>query len=620
MKYLATALLVALSLSPACETPEADKPAPSPQSEKTRSLTEARVDELVDAAQTHRDRDFDPVPAVVAVGSADKLPERPTAPAPVRGERERLLQVLFGLEDTSQALPHPAVPLADIARYVAKTGRVVFVDPHPDRAELEAAVFLALVAALDAQQFEADPEPASWDQELAAQAARHTTQSFALASYLLKDGHPGTEPAVLAKRPELVSRLPILDSYIEPQVTDGTTLEALQHRQRAFVLREGWTLAAALYRSSGWSGIELAHLMTPASTGDVVRPDRWMAGAPTGIWTWPEAWSSKKEGATYTGTIGPVLCAMWLSDVVEPRLARSVYAGWMADQYHHTPGDDQTGELFGWISLWNSPDAAGQIARAFELRLRERFAQADNPRDHFAVVHKGLKVAVVTSEGADPKLPDRAGALAEVQVKLEPREALPVEFMPSRHDQLTEQMAAAKLEDRTFTDPAANLVVDLSDLPDDWKLQQADSGPVRWFAKHPQGSLLQMTLELHDPLGPEFGSQAYRTRLVEAFESTLQSATVDDVAATELALGEAVVVRMRGQIGGQKRTLQLWQFRRGDVLVSYSIQAPPQLFEAHRKLARTLIGQMHPADPNKSPASPQKETEGTIKYKVEESE
>jgi hypothetical protein len=643
MKYIAPLLIATTMFCAACETSKADRAHPqhNQTASKPSSLNQAESTRLTNRAEHLRDRSFEQRPKLEAVTSSDELPAAPKLSQEVADERTLLIERLFGPgpttfaddqthDDQTQQVAAPA--FSELAGYDKQNHRVLYVQGDATSDESEAAIIAALVQALDANYFEALPTPSSWDQRLALEAGRSATVAFALARHLLDVHHPDTNPALLATRPELTRHLPVLADWLTADRLASknahTWTDKIKAREQAFVLREGWTLAAALYRSSGWSGVELSRLMPPQRSVDVVRPDQWMSGEPVGTWSWPTAEDHPRQhnpAKARAGKVGPAITTMWLEDVIDPRLARTVYAGYMSDAYRFFAPHNESPARFEWLSAWNSPDAAQQIAAAFEKRLRLRFDKATTPAEHYVVFQKGLKVGVIIAATSQDNKRERAQALLNGhKLSLETRDGLPTNFVPTRQDRLLEATQAATLNERQWVDPATKLQLDLSTLGDQWRVQQPDRGPVRWFASHASGSLLQLTAELDDPFGPTFSSDAYRERLVEAFTSSLDQAKLEHVAPTDVTPSRGLMVRVRGQVDGNSRTLQIWQFERGDLIVSYSLQAPPEVFETHKKLAKSMLNGVssleasEPAEREHSDSPDAAPSTGSIEYEVED--
>ncbi|MFW5966619.1 MAG: hypothetical protein ACOCV2_03825 [Persicimonas sp.] len=611
---VAVALLTACTVS--CETSKAERTGPDAPHEEASALTDSESADLRERAERARDRTFEETPSIVSVDDAGKLPDGKKSPEEVRAERTLLVEKLFGEEQGLEDLDRRTRPMNAIAAADPERERVLYVKDHSDRGELESAIVAQLVLLLDKQHGDADPKPESWDHELALQTARNATVSTALAADQLERDEHSLDLAGLAKRPEVAQRLPVLGPRLEPPAQSGEI--SLSDRISAFTMREGWTLGAALYRSSGWSGVELAYLEPPERTSDVVRPDHWMKGEPVGKWQWP---NEEEQRAEKSGAVGPGLMTIWLEETVGPALARTMYAGYTSDAYRYFEADDNDSDRFEWLTLWNSPDSAKQVVQAFEMRLRKRFEDTDHPDEHYVVFRKGLNVGVIIAQMDEDERRDRARKLLDQhETQLAPRDGLPASFVETRQDELNEQMLEAQLDDRVWTDPSTNLRLDLNSLGDAWTVREPDQGPVRWFAQHDDGAMLQLTAELDDPLGPDFDTKAYRDQLVDSFQGSLGDAKVDEVNSTQETPGEGLVIHLAGVMNNQPRELRMWQYRRGDLVISFSLQAPADSFADHRETAESLLENFEPLEDEQDDAPSEKtdSDSGVIEYEVED--
>ncbi|AWV89780.1 hypothetical protein DN745_10705 [Bradymonas sediminis] len=607
-------------LTSGCETSKpVDKSAPTSESPKTISLTEAKLSKLIARAERARDRKLQTPPTFRAVQS---LADAPASQTKQPADRGLLAERLFGVADMGEGAP---APYASIARYERAENRVDYTPNKQQGEDLEVALLAAIVAAIDAQNFEPQASATTWDAALTQAVAREATVLLALGVDRLAKDYPDATIDLLASRPELATDLPHLGDWIafhQAQNT-GAAANVIGSREQSFVTREAWRLATALYRSSGWSGVELVGAMPPTRSADVVRPDQWMRGAPVGKWTWPE------ESRESLGTVGPAIIAIWLEDVVDARLTQSLYAGYLSDAYRY----DAASKTFEWLTLWDSPSSASQVAAAFEQRLRERFKPGDGAAEasgRFSVFAEGLTVGVIIESGDDSdetRSARRARAehlLKAHTVELMPRAPLPTKFVPTRRDEFVARAAESTLEERVWKASDVNLRLDLNPLGDDWRVQRPDAGTLRWFASHQDGALLQLTVELDNPLGPAFGSEHYQKKTAEALRNSFQDASVEVLAKknqdTTGAFGDSgLMLRLRGRLNQQKRVLQLWQFRRGDMLISYSLQSPPESFDARLAEANAIVSasrRLRDEDEvtNEEPSA----ADGQIDYKIED--
>lgn len=608
----------ALTLTSGCDKP-------TPDTEPVETTTAGRVtapesrhctapgtmQQLVERAQRARDRDLKMPPRIDVVDSFDTpgtgvaggaaLPE-------IRPEVDLLSRTLFDIAPAQARSDLPRPPWQAIARYDAADNRIVCAPANASPEQVEASVIAALIEAIDAQHTpERARPPTSWDAALAANIARRATVFFAMMSDELTRAHPEANLDLLARRPELAASLGSPGAWLDFSTDSGTSAAKLRARQQSLMNRDAWKFAAALYRANGWSGVELARATPPTSTLDLARPDLWMRGEPVGEWKWPEGDDSQRSRAK-AGSVGPGLISIWLEDAIDPRLAQSVFAGYVSDAYRAYPAaqrdaQPRASEHFEWLSMWSTSGSAEQIAGAFEKRLRQRFSSHDLANPPFVVFTKGLVVGVIIGDppedaAAQERRRARATHLLDAHhLALRPRAPMPLEFHPTRADDLVAQMARATLDARVWQDPATNLRMDLTALGDGWQVQQPDLSELRWFARHQDGTLLQLSVALDNPLGPSLASDAYRDALANSLLASMKGGTreKEEVLSRPTPAPDGVftvpglVLQLRGGIDGQQRVLKLWTFQRGDLILSYSLQSPPAQFDDHEKLAAAIL-------------------------------
>lgn len=609
-------LTAALIVAPGCDKPTPDTdpvetttaaaaPTPAPQ----RCTTPGTVQQLVERAQQARDRDLKSPPRLDVVERFDTPGTNAAGGAAtpeIAGEVDLLSRILFDIAPAQMRSDLPRPPWQAIARYVPTDNRILCAPGSATPEQVETAILAALIEAIDTQHTPtATRPPTSWDAALAADTARRATVLFALMSDQLRRAHPDVNLDLLAKRPELATTLDSVGTWLSFGQTDGDNAQRLRARQQSLMNREAWKFAAALYRSNGWSGVELARATPPMHTLDLARPDLWMRGEPLGEWRWPKDDDAQKSQAT-KGSVGPGLISIWLEDTIDPRLAQSVFAGYVSDAWRAYPAPQPTTSPgtpphFEWLSMWSTSGSAEQIAGAFEKRLRQRFSGHDLDNPPFLVFTKGLVVGVIIGEPpADTPAWERRRARAAHlldahHLALRPRAQMPLEFRPTRADGLVAHMAHATLDARVWQDPATNLRMDLTALGDGWQVQQPDLSELRWFAQHQDGALLQLSVALDNPLGPGLASDAYRDTLAKSLLASMKAAALDTPATPMLPTPDSVftvpgiVLQVRGRIDGHPRVLKLWTFQRGDLLISYSLQSPPDQFDAHEKLAAAIL-------------------------------
>lgn len=579
--------------------------------------------ELILRVEELRDQRFRTPPSVV--GTRGALPEvAPMAYSPEAiADRQAILRGLFGVKDELS----PATSMRqEFAVYDPGTHRITYRAQMGDKGRLDAALVMALVEALES---DGSPEPLmakTWDEALALEAIRRGSGAFVAALHAAGQEGKDSDARALAHRPELAMRLQGMERSLGEGAPSGFA-DYLEQASRGFALREGLGWTAALYRAGRWSGVEYGRAEGIDHTGYVVRADRWLKGDGLGIWTVPAELEATrlKTGfeLTASGYVGPAIIAVWLAQVVDARSARTVYMGWRSDQYKLWERGGEQGGIFEWVSQWDTPHSAHQVAEVIGHAMQKRFAEQAS--QHVRVIREGVNVAVVVSEGAadGEVLENVATMLARSTVGYMPMEARPLEFVPTELDRYVAAALEATLEEGVWRDPAAGITMDLTALGD-WQIQKTDEAGVRWFARHDDGALVQMTTELFDPFAPRFESEAYREGLETAFGQSMGGVPLERFERQESELGPALYFTVQGRVNGAARRLVVWQRLRGEVLVTYSLQSGSSRFAVRAKEAFAALETMRAEGAPALEGSQDMEAEGAgqgdgiLEFKVEE--
>ena len=554
-------------------------------------------DRLLKRIPEVRDRDFETVPSYERRDPLE--PEEDGWNEEAIAERRLLADVLFGL--SLDDAPARANGLTRLARYDASSHRISMSPQTDVPLQRRAALSAAIVEALGDQHFDSLPDASSWDRAIAHRTVR-TGDALLVALYdLLEAEGRSVSLERLAQFPELASEVPALEPWMTPptEAEPITSASELKRRLTALTMRKGLTLAAAMYRANGWSGIELLRSQPPGSTHEVVRPDHWMAGTPRGEWHWPDVSASDNEQesgwtTTHQGTVGPAITSLWVGQYVSPRLARTIYSSWEADTYRHLEADStESSRRFEWLSHWKTPSGARQIERVLEKGLTRAYPP-DESTTQFAVTRRELTVAVTIGSEPREQLETAAESIAEAEFKLVPRRELPTSFQPTRRVTFEHASRRADRREGRWHEPAADLAVDLSSV-ESWMFRSSQTPPLRWFVRRDNGALIEMSVELADPLSADFASRSYREQLRRRFRQSLERADRPTIEVQSEPFDSTLTFQMTGRVSSDKthkegmRTLRVWQFERGDVRVTLSYQAPESIFAKHRSTARKLV-------------------------------
>ncbi|MFB6265407.1 MAG: hypothetical protein ABEL76_17545 [Bradymonadaceae bacterium] len=616
VRYWLFAALVCILPAAGCKS----SPTTTRQSPTTpANRLEETYGDLVSSIESIRDRAFDTAPTLRF--EAESSPSAPARNKQARRECRFLARWLFDV--SLDRWPPPANALSRLASYDPNRHAVVVHRPDAELDRLRAAVASALVDGLDHHHFDPLPAGETCDASIARNAARAADQLLAVSVFLARRRRSDLPVSTIADRPELAGQLSVLARSLRAPsrgapapVTDGP---ALRHRTTALAMRKGLTLAAALHRSNGWSGVELLASHPPDGTDRVVRPDEWMAGPEHGEWQWPSPHGD--ASVRRSGHVGAALTALWLRGSHPGSVVRTVYDAHSADAYRVLPArvDGKEGRCLQWLTHWTTPHRSRQMLRAVRKRLSS--SPMESRKLATAVQREGLTVATVISTGdrcAGRRVEKTASALAATELRLRTGRGLPSTFVPARAARFRRAAHQSELDDRTWTDPASGLEVELDAL-EDWKIRRSQTLPLRWFARHPEGVLLELSTELQNPLDPRFETDAYVDVLRNSFRSSFESVQFDRVERSEAPLPGTLSMTMSATRGASDRSLRMhvWQFHRGDVVVTLSLQTSPG--DVGLPAARSTLSsveKIEQTDLRERESNP--EGEGIIQFKVEE--
>lgn len=574
IRTLAPILLLAVALT-ACdrtqttpdEQPDADR-APAPP---TVAVEGVEFGKLVERAQTLRDREFPEPPGISPV----EEPYVRAVPDAVRADRDAILFGLFGRTEPWNERPTPEQQIAwwdgaeGVVRYRKGT--------EADAEAKERAIMVALVRGLDSIHGTAPSAPTSWDAYLASEAVRMGPAYFATAVHLAQSKREAVTAADVARHPAVVVDLPIVDAMF---ATDGS----LEDREATFAPREGHALAAAMYRASGWSGVEMLWHDRPESTAWVVRPDRFLGGEGVGDWEWSRIPTKIRQDAGWKvereGRIGPAISALFLSTAVDPNRARTVYLNWQSDAYRAWRRDDDW--IFEWVSMWSTPTAAESFVAVAEKAL------GSQGRDgRFTVLRRGPIVAILGSNDDKANIDRHATSVVTMRPTFTPRDKGMIAFVPTPADAAGLALEQADLGDNHWSDPVTGLSVEVTPFSG-WDIRRANELELRWFAKK-DGAIVEFSTELPDPLAPDLTEDAWRDWVVEGFRKSTGELEVVAAERAEIAGRPGWEFVFDATIDGKPTRILLQQFMsepdtasKSPRLVTYSLQVPPDRYETAR--------------------------------------
>jgi hypothetical protein len=155
---------------------------------------------------------------------------------------------------------------------------------------------------------------------------------------------------------------------------------------------EGPPFVAALRERDGWAAVDRAHREPPASTAQVIHPERYPDADPVAVDVPDRSndeWRPITDGDPRTETIGEatLFATLWANGVVDRPLtdgaaggsynySHPATAGWAGDSlrvYRATNDPNRTGHV--WRLAWERPADADEFADAYRQLLENRGAE-----------------------------------------------------------------------------------------------------------------------------------------------------------------------------------------------------------------------------------------------------
>lgn len=186
----------------------------------------------------------------------------------------------------------------------------------------------------------------------------------------------------LAENPGLAARV-ALTAGAETPPLDGPPALSIW---LIFPYLQGPVFVEALRDAGGWAAVDAAYADPPASTEQVLHPEKYLErDEPTAV-TLPDPAAALGSGwqEVDQDTLGELLTAVVLSNLEEgegvneflgtldlPEPATNAAAGWDGDRYALWAKGDQ--EAFAWRSVWDSEEDARAFAAALQASAAERY-------------------------------------------------------------------------------------------------------------------------------------------------------------------------------------------------------------------------------------------------------
>lgn len=616
-----------------CKTQSSSAPqdAGTPHQQRTDAqqgaITTADVEAIITRVETWRDRPLDSPLKLEAHAKGDTLPvallSQSIPESVVRAATIWHTHLDRNADATTSAkLDASLLPLDRLAHYDPATHTLHYVQQSTSRAHLEGAIAQAVTRAIDASSSVPLPSSPTLDQWMAQRAVRDGDAALVSASMALtKEAKEASAPTAeqLAMRPETLLTHPDTQIHLGPNLYGtASMLDATQ----GFTRREGMAFMAALLRSHGWSGVEIALSMPPQSTAQILAPSRWMnglfAGGSAVSFVYPEAFEAGCEAFGWDkttmehGQYGATWLTMWLVSVattsaangkaiaeLDPQALQALPLSWRADQWRHvTRKENPSKTLLLWTSQWDAPTSANYVSRALQAALKPSDTEVQNATQ-CEVAQQGLEVAVLCTN--DSKMREGAPVFAEavardVRIRYGSSEALPLTYKPSIMERLVESAPQIEVSEAlSWSDPGIGIRGSLESLAG-YQVQPTQTGLVRWYALS-NGTTIQFSAEALDVLSPPFDSAAYGKQVSEKFLATSQGARLLEgkpVHHTALGPVHEYDFELATEQDQPPTTVHVWHMRHKDMVWTLSVTSPGASSADAISRARSVFDSLQP--------------------------
>lgn len=254
--------------------------------------------------------------------------------------------------------------------YDSETGRMVVVRDNDQTggftAMEEVTYAHETVHALQDQTFDLDAgelgrEDLSDDQAYAITALIEGDASFAEVRYIIE--RPDLLEAYLEEAESAEFDTSVLDTV--PPIISETLI---------FPYNEGYTFVEAIYNEGGWAAVNAAYADPPASTEQILHPEKYLAGEqPVDVRVNDYTGALGDDWTVWdTNTFGEFQIRVILQQTsMSDQQADVAASGWGGDTYVVAGTEDQ--DAIHWVTVWDTEADANEFARAWALREAERW-------------------------------------------------------------------------------------------------------------------------------------------------------------------------------------------------------------------------------------------------------
>jgi len=147
-----------------------------------------------------------------------------------------------------------------------------------------------------------------------------------------------------------------------------------------FPYNQGGTFVQAIYDQGGWPAVDAVYKNPPVSTEQILHPEKYPSDTPIPVELpdlssalgngWREV-SNNQMGEWYTYLI--LARAADENARLDDTTAQSAAAGWGGDEYQMLHNDATNSTALVMKTIWDTPNDAGEFARAFQQYAGKRF-------------------------------------------------------------------------------------------------------------------------------------------------------------------------------------------------------------------------------------------------------
>ena len=163
----------------------------------------------------------------------------------------------------------------------------------------------------------------------------------------------------------------------------------------------GQDFVAALYDEGGWDVINGAFFAPPASSEQILHPERYLAGEQPVAVSLPPLADTLGEGwrAAYEGSVGEFILRIYLESRLEPEQAALAAEGWGGDRLAVYQNEGAGTSLMLFSLTWDTPEDAAEFRAAYLTWAEGRFEGPGDTETGRLTCWEDSDVLCVTWEG-----------------------------------------------------------------------------------------------------------------------------------------------------------------------------------------------------------------------------